>query len=218
MIRDNLLVAPELNNVDKYLKSGTRTEITDKISKIGKTLKGETDGLTVRKILVWINEHTSRLHDGSDNRKFKRSATEILQSTERTGCCDSCTLFTALTRSAGIPTMQIITLSKKWGRNIDEGRKTGTVGHFFAGVYLKDIHGKFTWTIVDSDRYVTNIRDVRFAPLNVMDVNIGDLYPFAYVTDYFDDLEIDSIEKMADVQLAAYKNCNKKDVYEIEDR
>lgn len=51
-----------------------------------------------------------------------------------------------------------------------------------------------------------------------MDVNIVDLYPFVYVTDYFDDLEIDSIEKMADVQLAAYKNCNKKDVYEIEDR
>ena len=81
MIRDNLLVAPELNNVNKYLKSGTRTEITDKISKIGKTLISETDGLTVRKILVWMNEHTSRLHNVSDNRKFKRSATEILQST-----------------------------------------------------------------------------------------------------------------------------------------
>lgn len=52
MIRDNLLVAPVLNNVDKYLKSCTRTEITDKISKIGKTLKGETDGLTLSKNLL----------------------------------------------------------------------------------------------------------------------------------------------------------------------
>ena len=221
MIRDGLLVFPDLKNTNKYLESGTRTEITDIISKEAKLLKGRTDGLTVRKILVWMNKHTSRLHNGSDSRKFKRSATEILQSMERTGCCDSCTLFTALARSVGIPTMQIITLSKSWGKDIDEGRKIATSGHFFAGVYLEDINGKFGWTLVDSDRYVTDIRDVRFSPLKIVDRNIGDLYTFAYVTDYFDDLDIDSIEKMAEVQLSAYKKCDKRDFkyeYEIGDR
>ena len=221
MHRNSLLVAPELKNTNKYLESGTRTEITDIISKKAKILKDRTDGLTVRKILVWMNKHTSRLHDGSDSRKFKRSATEILQSMERTGCCDSCTLFTALARSVGIPTMQIITLSKRWGKEIDEGRKTATSGHFFASVYLKDIHGKFGWTLVDPDKYVTDIRDVRFSPLKIEDRNMGDLYTFAYVTDYFDDLGIDSIGKMAEVQLEAYKKCDKRDFkneYEIDDR
>lgn len=45
MIRDNLLVAPELNNTNKYLESGTRTEITDIISKKAKMLQGSSDGL-----------------------------------------------------------------------------------------------------------------------------------------------------------------------------
>lgn len=224
MDKDSLLVTPELNNINKYLKSGTRTEITDVINRKAKILKDRTDGLTVKRILLWMNKYTSRLHDGNDNRKFKRSATEILQSMERTGCCDSCTLFTALARSAGIPTMQIITLSKRWGEDIDKGRRTETSGHFFVGVYLKDIHGKFNWVLVDSDRCVTDIRDirdVRFGHLNIVDRNIGDLYTFAYVTDYFDDLGIDSIEKMAEVQLEAYKRCDKRnftDVYEIDGR
>ena len=221
MIENNLLVAPELKNANKYLESGTRTEITDIISEKAKMLKDRTDGLTIRKIIVWMNKYTSRLHNGSDNRKFKRSATGILQSMERTGCCDSCTLFTALARSAGIPTMQIITLSKRWGKDVDKGRKIATSGHFFAGVYLEDIHGNFGWTIVDPDRYVTDIREVRFRPLKIVDRNIGDLYTFAYVTDYFDDLGIDSIEKMSEVQLGAYKKCDKRDFedeYEIDDR
>ena len=219
MIRDSLLVTPEFKNINKYLESGTRTEITDIISQKSKMLKGRTNGLTVRRILVWMNTYTYRLHNGSDNRKFKRSATEILQSMERTGCCDSCTLFTALARSAGIPTMQILTLSKRWAKDINEGKRIGTSGHFFAGVYLEDIYGKFSWILVDPDRYVTNIRNVRFNPLKIEDRNIGDLYTFAFVTDYFDDLGIDSIKKMTEVQLEAYKKCNKRDFeYEMDDR
>ena len=211
MIRDGLLKTPELDNIDKYLRSGTRTQITDIIIKKAKKLEDVTDGLTVRKILVWMSKNTARLHNGSDSRKFKRNATEILQSAERTGCCDSCTLFTALARSVGIPTMQILTLSKKWGKDIDEGRKIGTSGHFFAGVYMKDIHGKFSWSTVDPDRYVTDTRDVRFKNLKIENRNMGDLYTFAYVADYFDDLNIDSIRKMSEVQLNAYHKCDKKD-------
>lgn len=167
MIRDDFLVAPELDNPNKYLRSGTRTEITDIISKIGNSLQSDSNGKTVRNIIVWMNRNTSRLHNGKDSRKFKRSATEILQSTERTGCCDSCTLFTALTRSVRIPTMQIIALNRNWVKNIDEVKKPKRSGHFFAGVYMQDIYGKFNWVLVDPDRYVTDTRDVRFSSLNV---------------------------------------------------
>lgn len=207
MIKDGLLVAPDFTNINKYLESGTRTGITDTIIKKSKMLKGITDGITVRNILVWMNTNTARLNDGTDFRKFKRNATEILQSNERTGCCDSSTLFTAFSRSLGIPTMQIITLSKRWAKNINEGKKVGTTGHFLAGVYLKDINGKSCWSIVDTDRYVTDVRDVIFMPLKVESRNIRDLYSFAYVKDYYDDLGIDSIEKMAEVQINALKKC-----------
>ena len=37
-----------LNNIIKYLKSGTRTEITDVINRKAKILKDRTDGLTVK--------------------------------------------------------------------------------------------------------------------------------------------------------------------------
>jgi hypothetical protein len=80
-----------------------------------------------------MHKRTERLKDKYDSRKFKRTATEILESGKRTGCCDSCTLFCALARSKGIPTIQIIALNK------NDKAKTG---HFFAGCYLKDKTGK----------------------------------------------------------------------------
>ena len=212
MIKDGLLFTPNFEDIDRYLDGGTRTEI---INKGIKKPKGLTDGLIVRNILVWMHKHTKRINNGSDERKFKRSSTEILKSKERTGCCDSCTLFTSLARSAGIPTMQIITLSKKWGQDIDKGLKTGTSGHFFAGVYLKDIYGKSSWVLVDPDRYVAKTKEVDFRPLSSSNRNIGEQYIFAYVKDYFDDLGIDSISTMANIQLSAYKKCNKKD-FDIE--
>lgn len=214
MIKDGLLRTPEWDNTNKYLKSGTRTESIDITKIIKENLKDMTDGIKVRKILVLMNKYTSRLHNANDSRKFKRNATEILKSGERTGCCDSCTLFTSIARSVGIPTMQIITLNKNWGRNIESGKKVGTSGHFFAGVYLQDIHGKYNWKVVDADRYVTDIKDVSFKNLNKENRNIGNFYTFAYVSDYFDDLGIDSIKKMSEVQLDAYIKCDKSDFEE----
>ena len=211
MKTEGLLVKPEFCNITKYLEGGTRTEITEIIKEKANKLKGKTDGITVRKILVWMNKYTSRLHDGRDSRKFKRNATEILLSRERTGCCDSCTLFTALARCAGIPTMQVLSLSKKWGKDINEKVKLETSGHFFAEVYLQDIYGKYSWVLVDPDKYVADIGDVKFDSLRIEDRNIGDLYTFAYVNDYYDDLGIDSIRNMTKVQLEAYKQCNKRD-------
>lgn len=41
-------------------------------------LKGRTNGLTVRRILVWMNTYTYRLHNGSDNRKFNIVFYQIL--------------------------------------------------------------------------------------------------------------------------------------------
>lgn len=211
MNREGLLVEPNFEDINKYLQGGSRTEISNLIKRISWKLKGDTDGISVRNILVWMNRNTARIHNGRDLRKFKRNATEILKSKERTGCCDSSTLFTALARSIGIPTMQIITLSKKWGEKVDKGISQGTEGHFFVASYLKDLRGKYSWVLIDTDREVRDIRDVRLETLNLEDRNMGDLYAFAYVSDYYDDLKIDSIKAMGDVQLKAYKQCNRRD-------
>ena len=92
--------------------------------------------------------------------------------------------------------MQIITLSKKWGEKVDKGISQGTEGHFFVASYLKDLRGKYSWVLIDTDREVRDIRDVRLETLNLEDRNMGDLYAFAYVSDYYDNLKIDSIKAM----------------------
>lgn len=206
MIKDGLLVIPELKNTEKYLEAGSRTQIIEQASKF----RNETDGLTIRNILVWMHKRTKRSNNLKDDRKFKRNSIEILKSTDRTGCCDSCTLFTSLARSAGIPTIQLITLNKRCYENMNNNPKV-TSGHFFAAVYLKDTDGNYNWNLIDPDRYVENINEVKIVKLNFLNRNIGDFYIYAYVKDYYDDLHIDSIEKMSRIQLFAYNQCNKVD-------
>lgn len=222
MIKEGLLIEPEFNNISKYLQSGERTKVTDEIKEISEKISGQTDGILIRNMLVWMHQNTSRLHNSNDPRKFKRTATEILKSRERTGCCDSSTLFTVLARSKNIPTMQIITLNKEWGKRIDRGEKIGAQGHYFVACYLRNTVGQYDWILIDSDRNVQDIQDVRLNQLNKENRNIDrNYYAFAYVRDYSDiicnGIKIDSIEDMAKIQLATYKQCNIKDLsYEEE--
>ncbi len=218
MEKEGLLIEPEFNNISKYLESGERTKVTDKIKEISNRINGQNDGMLIRNILVWMNRNTLRLQNSKDNRKFKRTADEILESKERTGCCDSSTLFTALARSRNIPTMQIITLNKEWGKRIDRGENIGTLGHYFVACYLRDNAGKYDWTLIDSDRRAQDIQDVRLRKLDKENRNIDEnYYSFAYVRDYSDivynGIKIDSIENMAKIQVAAYRQCNIKDLF-----
>ncbi len=211
-----LLAEPDFTNLEKYLESGDRTEITDEIKKISKSIDGPSDGMLVKNILVWINQNTIRLNSGNDPRKFKRTATEILESRERTGCCDSSTLFSALARSKGIPTMQIITFCVDWAKNLIAGKKVETSGHFFISCYLKDAYGKSDWVLIDSDQPTQSIKDIRLQILNRNNRNIrNNYYAFAYVNDYsnisFNELKIDSIANMGRIQLYALQNSDKND-------
>lgn len=218
-----LLEEPEFDNISKYLSSGKRTEITENIRSIVNKITGNTDGLVVRNILLWINQNTKRIHSGRDPRKFKRSADEILKSGERTGCCDSSTLFTAIARAKGIPTMQILTLDKEWGKAMDRGENIGTEGHFYVGCFLKDVNGNGNWALIDSDTPMKDLRDLDIRRLNKDNRNISKRrYAFAYTRDYSDidveGLKIDSINSMARVQRIAYKMCDREDFKESESK
>ena len=222
MKKEGLLMEPDFSNINKYLTSGNRTEITNEIKQVSQTITGSTDGMIIRNILVWMHKNTIRLHNSSHSQKFKRTATEILNSKQRTGCCDSSTLFTALARSKNIPTMQIITFDKHWANKVSKQEKVPTSGHYFTACYMTDIYNNSNWILIDTDRAVKYVQDVRFTLLNLTNRNITrNFYSFAYVRDYSDinynGLQINSINEMAQLQLAAYKNCDKTDLFFSED-
>ena len=73
MIKEGLLVEPEFNNISKYLQSGERTKVTDEIKEVSEKIKGQTGGVLIRNILVWMHQNTSRLQNSRDSRKFKRT-------------------------------------------------------------------------------------------------------------------------------------------------
>lgn len=222
MDKNGLLVEPEFDNINKYLQSGDMTVITNNIKSIADKINGNTQGIILRKIILWIQQNTIRLNSPQDDRKFKRPASEILLSGKRTGCCDSATLFTALAREKKIPTMQIITFSRRWGEQYEKRTVKGTEGHFFVASYITDINGNSNWVILNPDKYISDLREVKIEHLNKEDRNISNnYYAFAYVNDYRDvnlqGIKIDSIQNMRRIQEEAYRKCNKEDFKSRED-
>ena len=206
MKNEGLIKEPEFDNKNKYLQFGNRTDCSKEIIEIAQSINEPTDGLTVRKILLWINQNTVRIHDEKDERKFKRSSTEILESRERTGCCDSSTLFTSIARCKGIPTMQIVTINKDTGRD----------GHFYVASYLKDTEKIGRWILIDTDVPIKDIRDVRLGTLDLDDRNISKRrYAYAYTEDYsnieLDGIRIDSIQNMNKLQNSVWGLLDKED-------
>lgn len=206
MKNEGLIKEPEFDNKSKYLQFGNRTDCSKEIIEIAQSINEPTDGLTVRKILLWINQNTVRIHDEKDERKFKRSSTEILESGERTGCCDSSTLFTSIARCKGMPTMQIVTINKDTGRD----------GHFYVASYLKDTEKIGRWILIDTDVPIKDIRDVRLGDLDLDDRNISKRrYAYAYTEDYsnieLDGIRIDSIQNMNKLQNSVWGLLDKED-------
>ena len=206
MKNEGLIKEPEFDNKSKYLQFGNRTDCSKEIIEIAQSINEPTDGLTVRKILLWISQNTVRIHDEKDERKFKRSSTEILESGERTGCCDSSTLFTSIARCKGIPTMQIVTINKDTGRD----------GHFYVASYLKGTEKIGRWILIDTDVPIKDIRDVRLGTLDLDDRNISKRrYAYAYTEDYsnieLDGIRIDSIQNMNKLQNIVWGLLDKED-------
>lgn len=206
MKNEGLIKEPEFDNKSKYLQFGNRTDCSKEIIEIAQSINEPTDGLTVRKILLWINQNTVKIHDEKDERKFKRSSTEILESGERTGCCDSSTLFTSIARCKGIPTMQIVTINKDTGRD----------GHFYVASYLKDTEKIGRWILIDTDVPIKDIRDVRLGALDLDDRNISKRrYAYAYTEDYSNielgGIKIDGIQNMNKLQNRVWELLDKED-------
>ena len=184
MNKEGLLQEPQYDKPNIYLESGDRTQVTFMIQELANTATGDIEENLVRDLLVKMNTVTKRLDNAGDERKFKRTADEILESGERTGCCDSSTLFTALCRARRIPAMQVITIN-----TIDARKRPNEFnsGHFFTLCYFKNSGNNGEWKLLDSDRGELDHREIRFLKFNPEDKNITRrFYAIAYARDYSD--------------------------------
>ena len=215
MLENGLIEKPVFENPGRYLVSGKRTEVTPLIESLASRVEGTSEEEVAKKLLVKMNQVTRRLENASnDERKFKRSAEEILASGQRTGCCDSSTLYTSLLRARGIPAMQVITV---FIPEAMEEPNSFTNGHFFTACFLKDLGGNGEWKIVDSDKGQLLEDAIEFRTLNQENRNITKrYYAIAYSRDYseagIEDTKIDSIHNMLDVQRRAFAMCDQADI------
>ena len=108
------------------------------------------------------------------------------------------------------------------GRTIREKNCKRNRRTFFVASYITDINGNSNWVILNPDKYISDLREVKIEHLNKEDRNISNnYYAFAYVNDYRDvnlqGIKIDSIQNMRRIQEEAYRKCNKEDFKSRED-
>lgn len=232
MNKQGLLEEPEYANISKYLEFGPRTAYSEEIMEVANGILGNNDQEIVKNILVAMFKYCKGPGPNADSRKFKRTATEILNFKELTGCCDCSTLFTTLARCKGIPSMQIITFKKDWGKRVidlvyDEfDRKSeridelGVEGHYFTACFLKDNNGIGKWFYIDTGKVERDPKNVKVIPFNSQtrefqrikrskDNNVikTDYYAFAFAQDYSNvgigNIKIDDVNNMEKIQRKA---------------
>ena len=119
----------ENNEVDKYLLSGSQTQITPEIEKIASEIKGTVLEKT-QKILD-IGPTLVEMRDFDERVFRKRTGAQIIQDKYITGCTDAALVFIVLARASGVPTKYIETINVEW---LEKGG--GPIeGHVYAQVY-----------------------------------------------------------------------------------
>ena len=128
----------ENNEVDKYLSSGSQTQITPEIEKITSEISGTVLEKT-QKILE-IGPTLVERKDFDERVFRKRSGAQIIQDKFITGCTDAALVFIVLARASGIPTKYIETIDVEWLKNGGSSIR----GHVYAQVY-DESQDKWVW-------------------------------------------------------------------------
>ena len=119
----------ENNEIDKYLSSGSQTQITPEIEKITSEISGTVLEKT-QKILE-IGPTLVEMKDFDEEVFRKRTGSEIISDKYITGCTDAALAFIVLARASGIPTKYIETIDVEWLKNGGSSIR----GHVYAQVY-----------------------------------------------------------------------------------
>ncbi len=128
----------EKNEIDKYLSSGSQTQITPEIEEVASEIKG-TVLEKVQKILE-IGPTLVEMKDFDYEVFRKRTGAQRIQDKYITGCTDAALVFIVLARASGIPTKYVETIGVEWLK------KGGSpiVGHVYAQVY-DELQDKWFW-------------------------------------------------------------------------
>ena len=128
----------ENNEVEKYLSSGSQTQITPEIEKITSEISGTVLEKT-QKILE-IGPTLVEMKDFDEEVFRKRTGGQIIQDKYITGCTDAALAFIVLARASGVPTKYIETIDVEW---LKKGG-TSIGGHIYAQVY-DELQDKWIW-------------------------------------------------------------------------
>ncbi len=128
----------EKNEVDKYLFSGSQTQITPEIERIISEIEGTVLEKT-QKILE-IGPTLVKMNDFDEKVFRKRTGAQIIQDKYITGCTDAALAFIVLARASGVPTKYIETIDVEWLKK--GGSSIG--GHVYAQVY-DESQDKWVW-------------------------------------------------------------------------
>lgn len=221
MEKAGLIVEPEFDNPNYYLGEGTLTKQTELIRFIAKRIIGSTDEEKVRNMIAFLNSEVP-IKKANDGRKFQKTAEEILNSRQRTGCSDSAILFCTMARAMGIPAMMVVTFDKDWRENVVKGKNVNeTVGHFYSAVYLKEKDDNGVWKLIDTHKTRRIPKDIDIQVFDLEDRNIyykgeSTKYAFAYVRDTRDislnGRTIDNASNMRYIQVRAALEANGRDI------
>lgn len=221
MEKAGLIVEPEFDNPNHYLGEGTLTKQTELIKFIAKRIIGSTDEEKIRNMFAFLNTEVP-IKKSNDSRKFQKTAEEILNSRQRTGCSDSAILFCTMARAMGIPAMMVVTFDKDWRENIVKGKNVNeTVGHFYSAVYLRDKEDEGVWKLIDTHKTRRIPKDIDIQFFDLEDRNIyykgeSTKYAFAYVRDIRDislnGRTIDNASNMRYIQVRAALEANGRDI------
>lgn len=221
MEKAGLIVEPEFDNPNYYLGEGTLTKQTELIRFIAKRIIGSTDEEKVRNMIAFLNSEVP-IKKANDGRIFQKTAEEILNSRQRTGCSDSAILFCTMARAMGIPAMMVVTFDKDWRENVVKGKNVDkTVGHFYSAVYLKEKDDNGVWKLIDTHKTRRIPKDIDIQVFDLEDRNIyykgeSTKYAFAYVRDIRDislnGRTIDNASNMRYIQVRAALEANGRDI------
>lgn len=158
----------------EFLESGKQTKPSSSIKRIAGCIAGNNNTtIQIIRIIEWIKQNLDYKNVGEI--KFKRTASEILESGIYTGCSDFALLFETITREKGIPTIHIQTAKKKFVEDLQKSKDIEVRGHHFCECFVNN-----RWILVDPSRgsvlqnYDNN------------DFNLGQYYIFSKSTDIFE--------------------------------
>ena len=131
-------------NILHWLEEGDQSKITPRIKKVVKKFKGDK----LKKIFQMLNWIDKNITSEEDRKKIlkifaSRSADQLIQEKNDTGCHDTTLLLVTFLRALGIPTKYVIGIDKN---------QPGKGGHCVAETYIGE-----RWILIDPTPFQINL-------------------------------------------------------------